>query len=383
MKNFNFVASFLALAFMLGCTATTQAAPFDLETKITADDGAEEDWFGISVAISGNTAIVGAYWDDDGGNNSGSAYLFDVTTGKQLIKLIADDAAEEDEFGRRVAISGKTAIVGANGDDAGRFSGSAYLFDVTTGKQLAKLTATDAAAYDSFGVSVAISGNTAIIGANGDDDGGSAYLFDVTTGKQLAKLTATDAAAGDCFGTSVAISGNTAIIGAWGDHGGSAYLFDVTTGEQLAKLTATDAAAGDCFGGSVAISGNTAIVGAWGDHGDRSGSAYLFDVTTGKQLAKLTVADTATGDWFGSCVAISGNTAIVGAWGDDDRSGSSYLFDATTGKQLAKLTTVDAATGDQFGSCVAISGNTAIVGANRNSDAGNDSGSAYLLKNTP
>ncbi len=143
--------------------------------------------------------------------------------------------------------------------------------------------ASDATAADDFGYSVAISGNTAIVGAHGNDDvgleSGSAYLFDITTGNQLAKLTASDAAARDWFGRSVAISDNTAIVGAYGDGGGSAYLFDITTGNQLAKLTASDAATDDLFGYSVAISGNTAIVGACfdDDAGDWSGSAYLFE----------------------------------------------------------------------------------------------------------
>jgi len=336
--------AFLAAAFpMVLLLSSLSATPVQAqETKLTADDAAGGDSFGGSVAISGNTALVGAWGDDDAGGISGSAYLFDVTTGDQLAKLTASDAAGGDLFGYSVAISGNTALVGAYGNnDAGGISGSAYLFDVTTGSQLAKLTASDAAAGDFFGWSVAISGNTALVGAYGDDGGGgnfgSAYLFDVTTGNQLAKLAASDATAGDLFGYSVAISGNTALVGAWldddgGINSGSAYLFDVTTGNQLAKLTAPDAAMFDEFGGSVAISGNTALVGAqWDDDGDSdSGSAYLFDVTTGNQLAKLTPSDTTAGDRFGNSVAISGTTALVGARFDDDAgnfSGSAYLYE--------------------------------------------------------
>ena len=380
---------FAALLLTSLAVMPASAGFFDLETKLTADDTAANDRFGSSVSISGNTAIVGAWGNDDGGSDSGSAYLFDVTTGNQLAKLTADDAAEDDNFGSPVSISGNTAIVGAWGnDDGGSNSGSAYLFDVTTGNQLAKLTADDAAEDDNFGSSVSISGNTAIVGAGGNDDGGSnsgsAYLFDVTTGNQLAKLTADDAAEDDNFGSSVSISGNTAIVGAVGNddggsNSGSAYLFDVTTGNQLTKLTADDAAAYDLFGSSVSISGNTVIVGAWGndDGGSYSGSAYLFDMTTGNQLAKLTADDAAAGDWLGYSVSISDNTAIVGAWGNDDggsNSGSAYLFDVTTGNQLAKLTSDSAATGG-FGSSVSISSNTAIVGAWGNS--------TYLFNEVP
>jgi len=200
------------------------------------------------VSISGNTALVGAFEDDDRGFRTGSAYLFDITTGNQLFKLTASDAAADDRFGFSVSISGNTALVGAWRDDDGGFdSGSAYLFDITTGNQIAKLTASDAAADDAFGRSVSISGNTALVGAVLDDDSGSrsgsAYLFDITTGNQLAKLTASDAAADDLFGISVSISGNTALVGAqWDDDGGfssgSAYLY-TTIPEPSSLLLAT------------------------------------------------------------------------------------------------------------------------------------------------
>ena len=217
-------------------------------SKLTADDGAAFDEFGTSVGISGNTAIVGAWFDDDDGSGSGSAYLFDTTTGNQLFKLTAGDGAGGDSFGWSVASSGTTAIVGARlDDDDGASSGSAYLFDETTGAQLAKLTAADAAAGDNFGLSVGISGNTAIVGANlSDDDGtssGSAYLFDVTTGAQIAKLTASDAASFDQFGNSVGISGTTTIVGAAGDddggtNSGSAYVFSAAPVPSPAALPA-------------------------------------------------------------------------------------------------------------------------------------------------
>ncbi len=362
--------------------------------KLLADDGAAEDNFGRSVAISGETAIVGAIWDDENGHGAGSAYLFDTTTGRQIAKLLPNDGAELNTFGASVAISATTAIVGAPlDDDNGSYSGSAYLFDTTTGRQIAKLLPNDGAAEDFFGTSVAISGTTAIVGASGDDDNGnasgSAYLFDTTTGRQIAKLLPNDGAFSDFFGHSVAISGATAIVGAHmdddnGSASGSAYLFDTTTGAQIAKLLPDDGAEGDWFGFSVAISGATAIVGAFldDDNGNTSGSAYLFDTTTGAQIAKFLADDGAADDRFGFSVAISGPTAIVGAYVDDDNgnwSGSAYLFDATTGRQITKLLPDDGAADDLFGVSVAISGATAIVGAYLDDDNGTDSGSAYLF----
>jgi hypothetical protein len=381
--------------------------PTITDIKLTASDAAAGDFFGFSVSISGDTAIVGAYGDDDAGAFSGSAYVFvwSDTTWIQQAKLIASDAAAGDQFGSSVSISGDTAIVGAPlHNDAGSDSGSAYVFvrSGTTWSEQAKLTASDAAAGDQFGFSVSISGNTAIIGANLDDDAGSdsgsAYVFvrSWTTWIQHAKLTASDAASGDHFGSSVSISGETAIVGArWdddaGSYSGSAYVFvrSWTIWIQQAKLTASDAAARDVFGFSVSISGDTAIVGAFGnnDAGSSSGSAYVFvrSGTTWSEQAKLIASDAAAGDQFGFSVAISRNTAIVGARLDDDagsKSGSAYVFvrSGTTWIQHIKLTASDAAADDFFGFSVSISGDTAIIGAYGDDDAGSASGSAYIYE---
>ncbi len=380
----------LAMAASFSMTQPANADCGDQLFKLLADDGAMRDFFGAAVAISGATAIVGAVGDDDNGAGSGSAYLFDTKTGAQIAKLLADDGRAEDEFGRAVAINGDTAIVGAwFDDDNGTDSGAAYLFDITTGEQIVKLLPDDGSAVDVFGNSVAIGGTTAVIGANGDDDkgtqSGSAYVFDTTTGRQIAKLLAKDGAAWDNFGVTVAVEGAIAIVGAWldddnGSDSGSAYLFDTTTGEQIAKLLAEDGAAGDRFGRSVAISGATAVVGA--DYADEKGAAYLFDTTTGRQIAKLVAEDGEPGDSFGAAVAISGETAIVGAWGDDDNgdlSGSAYLFDTMTGRQVAKLLAEDGAWPDHLGFSVAISADIAIAGAFFDGDDGFASGSAYLF----
>ena len=181
------VMPLLAAAASVLSTAPAYADLGDQLAKLLPDDGAQGDLFGGSVAISGAIAIVGATSDDDNGAASGSAYLFDTTTGRQIAKLLANDGAVFDQFGWSVAISGATAIVGARwDDDNGSSSGSAYLFDTTTGRQIFKLLPGDGAANDQFGFSVAISGATgkevAIVGAWLDDDNGSdsgsAYLFD-------------------------------------------------------------------------------------------------------------------------------------------------------------------------------------------------------------
>ncbi len=388
-------------AIIAACLAT--AVPFASgqlteDLKLTAPNPAAGDEFGFTTDLSGTTAIIGARFDDDAGSDSGSAYVFDTATGQQLFKLTASDGASTDQFGFSVALSGTTAVVGAVLDDSPGFnSGSAYIFDTSTGQELFKLSASDAQAMDEFGRSVAISGNTAIVGALRGDassiDSGSAYVFDTTTGQQLFKLTASDAETDDGFGRSVAISGSTAIVGAsdnddGGDDSGSAYVYDTMTGHQLFKLTASDAASEDRFGWWVGISGNTAIVGAPDDDtaGSDSGSAYIFDLTTGQQLFKLMASDASAGDSFGRYVAIFGNTAIVGARFADDAgvdSGSAYVFDTTTGQQLFKLAASDATDDDRFGVSVAISGTSIIVGAFGNDDGGIDSGSAYVFSLNP
>ncbi len=366
--------------------------------KYLPSDGAGNDRFGTSVALDGTTAIIGAPLDDDNGPQSGSAYIFDTATGLQVAKLLPLDGAEDDRFGLSVAISGTTAIIGANeNDDNGDESGSAYVFDTVTGSQVAKLLPLDGAASTLFGASVAISGTTAIVGAPGFGtefvQPGSAYLFDTVTGMQTAKLVPLDAEEIDRFGGSVAISGTTAIIGASGDDdngsaSGSAYVFDTVTGLQIAKLLPLDGAAGDEFGSSVAVSGTTAIIGARqdDDNGSASGSAYVFDTVTGMQVAKLLPLDGAGSAFFGWSVAIDGGAAIIGARQDNAQgssSGSAYIFDAPSWLQRTKLLPLDGAATDFFAESVALSDPFAIVGATLDDDQGNNSGSAYRFTVSP
>ncbi len=396
----------------------TPASLVEQVAKLTAADGAAGDMFGISVSVSGDTAIAGAHQDDDAGHHSGSAYVFERDEGGpgnwgQVAKLTAADGAFSDWFGWSVSVSGTAAIVGAFGDDdAGTESGSAYIFERDEGGpgswgQVAKLTAADDAAYDNFGKSVSVSGTAAIVGAYGDDDAGSysgsAYVFERDEGGpgnwgQVAKLTADDAAASGWFGWSVSISGTAAIVGALGgDDAGSAYVFERDEGGpdnwgQVAKLTADDGADYDQFGWSVSVSGTAAIIGACldDDAGRNSGSAYAFERDEGGswgQVAKLTADDGETEGWFGWSVSVSGTAAIVGAYGNeaDSFSGSAYVFERDEGGpdnwgQVVKLTAADGAASDHFGLSVSVSGGTAIAGAYGDDDA---SGSAYVFRSRP
>jgi len=381
--------------------------PTKYEAKLTAGDGAAYDYFGRAVSISGDYVIVGAYLDDNNGTNSGSAYIFkrEGSSWIQQVKLTAEDGAAYDYFGYAVSISGDYAIVGAYGDDdKGGSSGSAYIFkrEGSSWTQQEKLTADDGAASDYFGWSVSISGDYAIVGAYLDDDNGtnsgSAYIFkrEGSLWLQQAKLTAGDAAAYDYFGLSVSISGDYAIVGAYGDddnatNSGSAYIFkrEWSTWIRQAKLTAGDGAAYDYFGYSVCISGDYAVVGAYGDDdkGGNSGSAYIFkrEGSSWTEQLKLTASDGTASDYFGLSVSISGDYAIVGAYGDDDKggnSGSAYLFkrEGSIWLQQEKLTGGDGAANDYFGMSVAISADYAMVGAHGDDDKGSVSGSVYIYQ---
>src|ERR1022692_473480 len=195
-----------------------------------------------------------------------------------------------------------------------------FVLTGVTWTQQAKLTASDGASGDQFGSSVSLFGTTAVIGAPGNSAQGAAYVFTTTgfTWTQQAKLTASDGAAGDQFGISVAVSGPTAVVGASGSasNQGAAYIFTLagTTWSQQAKLTASDAASGDQFGGSVSLSATTAVAGAIGKSGS-TGAAYVFinSGTSWTQQAKLTASDGVNGDHFGASVSVSGDTALAGA----------------------------------------------------------------------
>ena len=391
--------------------------------KLTASDGAANDYFGNSVAVDGDTMVVGTHRDDDNGPSSGSAYVFIRQSGtwNQAAKLTASDGAAQDRFGYSVAVHGDTIVVGARkDDDNGAQSGSAYVFTKpatgwATTSTADKLTASDGAADDEFGLSVAVHGDTIVVGAMYDEDNGSnsgsAYVFTkpangwATTSSFAAKLTASDGAANDYFGQRVDVHGDTIVVGALhdednGNDSGSAYVFTkpangwITT-STAAKLTAFDGAAYDYFGSPVAIHGDTIVVGAYGDDdkGTVSGSAYVFTKPangwgTTSTAAKLTASDGAAYDEFGLSVAVHGDTIVVGARKDGDNgseSGSAYVFTKPTNgwattSTAAKLTASDGAALDEFGLSVAVHGDTIVVGAWQDDDNGSTSGSAYVYE---
>ncbi len=327
------------------------------ETKLTASDAIAEDRFGLRVAVDGDVVVVGADSRDDLGLNSGAAYVFRFD-GEQWIeetKLLADDGAESAFFGWWVAICENVVVVGASGDDdAANDAGAAYVFRYNgrSWVQEAKLMADDAASGDKFGRSVDVDDDLIIVGAEFADAGasntGAAYIFR-NTGRewvQEVKLTASDGAFHDQLGVSVSISGDVALAGAHWESpndlvvAGSAYAFRYD-GEQWSeeqKIIASDAEVSDFFGISVSVVGDHAVIGAFRDDDAcpespncDSGSAYVFQYDGAQWIekAKLVPADTFNFDQFGFGVDIGADAIVVGAIEDDDGgldSGSAYIF---------------------------------------------------------
>ncbi|MBI4996988.1 MAG: FG-GAP repeat protein [Rhodocyclales bacterium] len=474
-----------------GANASTPAAApvWGQEAYVKAPNAGAGDQFGIGVAIDGDTLVVGALGEassqttitngtaasgDDSIAWAGAAYVFrrSGTNWVQEAYLKAPNAGNGDFFGESVAIDGDTVIVGASGegsnqttitngatasaDNSAASAGAAYVFKRTgtTWAQEAYLKAPNTGVGDEFGYSVAIAGDTIVVGAiaedsnqttitngttaSGDDlaaDSGAAYVFKRTGSAwaQQAYLKAANAGANDQFGTSVAIYGDTVVVGALGEASnqttitngatasaddtaaaaGAAYVFKRTGSAwaQEAYLKAPNANAGDYFGVSVAIYGDTAVVGALGEASSQTtitngatasannlaaeaGAAYVFKRTgtTWASEAYLKAPNAEAGDFFGMSVALAGDIAVVGAphessnrttiingtSGSGDNSaalaGAAYIFKRTgaTWVQQAYLKAPNAESDDYFGTSVAVSGTTVVAGAHRESSSQTD-----------
>jgi len=341
------------------------------------------------------------------------AAIASTSHGQQVAKLFNDELHEDAEFGKRVAISGETALIGAPDVDVpGVNAGKAFVFREVDGswQQIAELDS-EIGELARFGESVAIDGNTGIVGAPGvainGIASGAAYIVREIDGQwqTVAELLPDDGEAQDRFGNSVAISGNTVIIGApqnseAGFQSGAAYVFREVGGvwEQRAKLLADDAnGAEEQFGWRVALDGDMAAItsNADDDNGPRSGSAYIFERIRRQweQIDKVLADDGQAFDFFGSSVSIVGGTALVGAGPADDdiggtNSGAAYVFRDNGGdwQQVAKLQHEEPEQSDQFGASVALvgDGSQAVVGARfDDGPAGPDAGSAFLFRETP
>lgn len=337
---------------------------WQLTATLVPDDGDDEDKFGTAVALTGDTVLVGADTDEDpNGAYAGSVYVFerDADGWEQTSKFAADDGDSYDWFGGAVAVSDGTAIVGARNDDDpnGDEGGSAYVFERRGDEwnQVAKLADADGDSEDQFGSPIELVDDIAMIGSYDGDpdrtDAGSVYVFERVDGEwvQTGKLSPEDSEAYDYFGDSIAIAGDTALIGASqhrdsaDENAGATYVFERRDDEWTTtdKLFADDGDRRDWFGDSIGVADSTAIIGADGDedpNGDEAGSAYVFErgAQGWVQTDKLTASDGDARDNFGGSIAVAGATAFIGARGDEDPngngngSGSVYVFERSGGR---------------------------------------------------
>ncbi len=402
-----------SLVALASSTSAHAQTTWTEEAQLTAPESGVADAFGWCAALDGDTALLGAPSRDVGGlEDAGAAYVVVRDAGSWTTQayLLAGGLESFADFGTSVALAGDTALVGAPNDDVGVFmnAGSAFLFTRSgaSWSSGAVLQADQPAAIDDFGRSVALSEDLAVVGARLDDhaggvDAGSAYVFarDGGAWEQEARLSADDAADNDGFGNAVSLSGDTLLVAAAGDDhaggtdAGSVYVFvhSGTTWSQQARLAADDAADDDGFGWSVALSGDTALVGAPRvDHagGADAGAAFVFVRSGGTwdAQARLVADDGAASDGFGWSVSLEGDTAVVGArvhpHDGGPAAGAAYVFarSGSTWSQRQELRASDGEEFDRFGSAVALSGDSLVVAAERDHVAGlADAGSAYAF----
>ncbi|HMV48968.1 MAG TPA: putative Ig domain-containing protein, partial [Blastocatellia bacterium] len=375
------------------------------QQKLNPADGATGVRFGVAVALDGNTALVGAPEHKLPGTNvaTGAAFVFtrSGTQWTQQMSLRANDAAAADRFGEAVALDADTALIGAPGDDVGTNAdqGSAYLFtrNGMAWTQQPRLN-TLPAAGDHFGNAVALAGHTAMIGAPlyGDDERGKVFTFrrNAVGWAQTDGTEAPQPVAGGHFGISVALSGNLAVIGeslGLSDTGAdqrSAYVFETSSEHRLVRRLGIEiSAANDRFGYAVAVEGNTVLAGAYRANATTTGAAYSYVLHDSRhsERQKLVAADGVANDQFGSAVALDGDTLAVGADRERGGQGAVYVFTRTgTAPNTAwafqqKIFAADAATNDSFGYSVALSGDTLAVGTPNDDISHEDQGSAYIF----
>ncbi len=379
---------------------------WSLSARLTADDGVSGDIFGISVALKGDVAVIGAQFDDDNGDASGSAYVFafDGASWTQTQKIAPSDGAADDWFGASLGMTNSWLAVGATADDDnGTDAGSVYIYERDAGSWSfsQKLLALGGSSFDEFGYSIALTDDVMLIGTRLDDDNGidsgSVRVFDRSgsTWSESSTLLSADGAAGDQFGVSISLDNGRALIGARSDDevgpdSGAAFIFESSglSWSQIEKLVPADGATSDQFGHSVYLAGDRAIVGAYldDDSGGDSGSAYVFDFdgTTWAESTRLSSGDAQALDWFGYAVALCGDSALLGAHLDDDNgseSGSIYVFEFSgiSWGEAAKLTPASSAAQDRFGYSVSLASDRALIGAFGDDDHGIDSGAAYVF----
>lgn len=327
--------------------------------RLTGFDVAAGDVFGRSVAVSGGSAVIGADRDDTSGSDAGAAYVFEHDGSSpgnwsEIQKLIASDSGSDFHFGEAVAISGDSVIVGAPRARVGQFNlaccGAAYVFQRDGG---------------------------------GPDNWGQIQKLETPIG--------CSPGCGTYFGSAVSLDNDTAVVGSYGDHAqpyqgaGAAYIYQADGGgymHSVKKLVASDPMTADEFGRSVSVNGDTIAVGAdlQDTAGINAGAVYIFQRDQGGpnnwgQINKIVASDARPEGRFGQSVAVRGTTIVVGAYGD-----AAYVFERDQGGmnnwgEIKKLTPSDPLAGSTFGYSVTTNGSMVMVG---DPSATVSSGAAYV-----
>lgn len=391
--------------------------------KLAAADPADFDSFGLSLALDGDYALVGVPGYDGSGDNQGAAYLFLRTQGGadawgQVKKILPGDPADKDLFGISVAISGDTILIGAGGaDGGGTDEGVAYIFSRDQGGAgnwglVKRIAASDADDGDGFGFAVALDGDTAIVGADGADGSGTnqgaAYIFYRGQGGadnwgQVARLVSENQADMNQYGFAVDVAGDLAVVGSPGEDGegvqcGVAYIYSrdmngVDAWGLVKAFAPDDTPDRTWLGTAVATDGVRAVIGSGWDDGegtDRGAAHVLGPDGQGawREIKKLHASDARDNDLFGYTVAVDGDYVVAGAaWarGGGTERGQAYLFARNEGGadnwgEVQRLRASDGRNGDWFGTSLALDGLYLLVGATGEDGDGQDRGAAYLFK---
>jgi hypothetical protein len=382
----------------------TQSSLTFTQTKLLASDAAQYDYFGLSVAVKGDTAVIGAYGKSDLARNAGAAYAFARNAGAwaQQARLGTSTPLIDAYLGATVATNGSYTAAGAPYASVGaQNDGVVYLFSNATWQQQTILLPNDPDSLSQFGNALAINGNTLFVGAPMHDsfgvNAGAVYVFtfDGASWVQQQKLIGADTASGDRFGSALALNDGWLAVSAPlhsspGSPGGAVYLFefDGVSWVQRYKVGAPDTIAGDRFGSAIALDNGWLAVGVPLHRfvGSASGAVYLFEFngTAWVQRQKFVASDTVGGDQFGSALALENQRLVIGAplhSSNGPASGAVYIFEraTTTWIERAKLIGSDTNAGDRLGGSISIDGTTILVGAYGDTAAGPGTGAAYVF----
>ncbi|MEO0650380.1 MAG: FG-GAP repeat protein [Planctomycetota bacterium] len=394
-----------------GLFASTDAHQVDIQSapatpvitesiRLVSNDIAANDGFGTAVSIDGALGLVGAPREDASGFDSGSAYLFDLTTGQQVQKVFLGSSANTDNFASSLVLNDGRAVIGAwRNSEAATLAGTFYGVDPFTSTELAMVTPIETVQASlvgqSLGFSTAFSDTFVVSGARGDvalaNGGGSTYIYDASTLSLLHKVFPSDPGTAANFGHEVSTSGDLVAVSApfnsnQTTEGGAIYVFDGLTGLELHRFAPDSLAPFDLFGERVAIEGEL-VMGASGFMNidlTNDGAAFAFDVATGEQLAQFTSPAPEENGRFGAGLAISSDyIAIAETLGTNSagvRTGVIYVYDRATFELLATLEASDGLEGDALGEDLSISGNQLIAGAAGVDADGDLSGAAYVFE---